>query len=96
MGACASFGERPPACLRTAIIRSDVSAAAEVYYELNGNFDVSGLRAGNVQALVSAWQSGAISRDTLLHNLRGADILPPGRTEVDEAKLIKEEGRRQN
>jgi len=41
--------------------------------------------------LVSAWQAGAISRDTLLHNLRQGEILPPGRTGEHELNLISTE-----
>ncbi len=39
-------------------------------------------------ALVSAWQSGAISQDTLLHNLKTSEVLPPGRSEEEEKRLI--------
>ena len=41
--------------------------------------------------MVSAWQSGAISRDTLLHNLRTGEILPPARTNEQELELIRKE-----
>ena len=40
---------------------------------------------------VSAWQSGAISRDTLLHNFRTGEILPPARTNDEEIELIRKE-----
>jgi hypothetical protein len=40
---------------------------------------------------VSAWQSGAISRDTLLHNLRAGEVLPPARTNEEEVELIQKE-----
>ena len=38
---------------------------------------------------MSAWQSGAISRDTLLHNLRTGEILPSARTNEQEVELIR-------
>ena len=60
-------------------------------YELNSDFEVSSLGAAEIQALVSAWQSGAISRDTLLHNFRTGEILPPARTNEQEVALIKAE-----
>jgi hypothetical protein len=41
--------------------------------------------------LVSAWQAGAISRDTLLHNLRQGEILPPGRSGEHEVRMIETE-----
>ena len=47
--------------------------------------------AAEIQALVAAWQSGAISRDTLLHNLRTGEILPPARTNEQEVELIRGE-----
>jgi hypothetical protein len=34
-------------------------------------------RRGNLRpTLVTVWQSGAISRDTLLHNLRTGEVVP--------------------
>jgi hypothetical protein len=40
---------------------------------------------------VAAWKSGAISRDTLLHNFRTGEILPPARTNDQELELIRKE-----
>lgn len=66
-------------------------------YKLNRDFDFEGLSANDLSALVSAWQSGGISRDTLLHNLRVKELLPPGRTEEEEVRLIgSETGNRRN
>jgi hypothetical protein len=48
----------------------------DVTYELNSDFEASLTGATEIPALVSAWQSGAISRDTLLHNFRTGKILP--------------------
>ena len=58
-------------------------------YELNSDFEASFMSATEIQALVAAWQSGAISRDTLLHNFRTGEILPPARTNEQEMELIK-------
>ena len=44
--------------------------------------------APEIQALVAAWQAGAISRDTLLHNFRVREILPPARTNEAEVESI--------
>ena len=60
-----------------------------LFYELNSDFESSLLSAAEIQALVNAWQSGAISRDTLLHNFRAGEILPPARTNDQEIDLIK-------
>jgi hypothetical protein len=38
---------------------------------------------------VGAWQSGAISRDTMFELFRSGEILPDGRTNQDEAELIQ-------
>jgi hypothetical protein len=43
----------------------------------------------DLQAVVAAWQSGAISRDTMFESFRSGEILPDGRTNEDEAALIE-------
>jgi len=63
----------------------------QINYELNSEFDASLLSAPEIQALVAAWQSGAIGRDTLLHNLRAGKILPSARTNEQEVELIRRE-----
>ena len=60
-------------------------------YELNTDFEASMMSATEIQALVAAWQSRAISRDTLLHNFRTGEILPPARTNEQELELIRKE-----
>jgi hypothetical protein len=65
--------------------------AQHLSYELNSDFEASMMSATEIAALVSAWQSGAISRDTLLHNFRTGEILPPARTNEQEVELIKSE-----
>jgi len=63
----------------------------QISYELNTDFEATLLGAKEIQALVSAWQSGAISRDTLLHNLRTGELLPPARTNEQELELIRKD-----
>ena len=65
--------------------------AEHLNYELNTDFEASLMSASEIQALVAAWQSGAISRDTLLHNFRTGEILPPARTNEQEIELIRNE-----
>ena len=65
--------------------------AAHLRYELNTDFDSALLTPQEMQSLVAAWQTGAISRDTLLHNLRTGEILPPARTNEQELELIQQE-----
>jgi hypothetical protein len=59
--------------------------------KLNTDFETAHLNGHDLAALVSAWQAGAISRDTLLHNLRQGEILPPGRSDQQETELISTE-----
>ncbi len=63
--------------------------AEHLNYTLNTDFDSALLSAVEIQALVAAWQSGAISQDTLLHNLRTGEILPTARTNEQEMELIR-------
>ena len=65
--------------------------AAHISYQLNSDFEATMMSATEIQALVAAWQSGAISRDTLLHNFRTGEILPPARTNDQELELIRKE-----
>jgi len=70
----------------------DNIGAEQIHYELSADFDTSLMDAEDVQALVAAWQMGAISRDTLLHNFRQGEILPPGRTNEQELEKIQNDG----
>ena len=56
--------------------------------ELNRDFDVVRLTGKEIQALVLAWQSSAISQDTLLHQFERGSVLPPGRDPDEERALI--------
>jgi hypothetical protein len=71
----------------TEALPEDVSPQ-HLRYELNTDFEASALGAKELTALVAAWQQGAISRDTLLHNLRAGELLPPARTNEQELALI--------
>ena len=62
--------------------------AADALYSLNQDFGTSGLAASDLQALVAGWQAGAFSHDTLLHLLRKGEILPDGRTNHEERRLL--------
>jgi hypothetical protein len=61
---------------------------AEVTVKLNTDFGIAGMSSQDLQAVVGAWQSGAISRDTMFELFRSGEILPDGRTNQDEANLI--------
>lgn len=74
----------------TEALPEDVSPE-HLRYELNTDFEAAPLGANELTALVAAWQQGAISRDTLLHNLRAGELLPPVRTNEQEVELIGKE-----
>ena len=84
---CADRLSRPSGVRTTP---GDVTAA-HLSYELNTDFEASMMSASEITALVGAWQSGAISRDTLLHNFRTGEILPSARTNEQEMELIRKE-----
>ena len=56
--------------------------------KLNNDFGIAGMSSEDLQAIVAAWQAGAISRDTMFELFRRGEILPDGRTNQDEAALI--------
>jgi len=56
--------------------------------ELNTEFGVSGLQSGELAAVVQAWKDAAISQDSMLELFRKREILPEGRTNQDEVRLI--------
>jgi hypothetical protein len=62
-----------------------------VLVELNTDFSTKGLSALEIQAVVDAWQAGAISRDTEL--FRRGEVLPEGRSNEEEERLIAGESR---
>ena len=60
----------------------------------NKIFGMAGMLSQDLQAVLGAWQSGAISRDTMFELFRDGEILPDGRTNEDEKTLIGTEGNR--
>jgi hypothetical protein len=59
-----------------------------VSLELNTDFSDKGLTSQDLQAIVAAWQAGAISRDSMLDLFRRGEVLPESRTTEEEAALI--------
>jgi len=64
--------------------------AEQVLIELNTDFSTKGLASQDIQAIVGAWQAGAISRDTMTELFRRGEVLPEGRSTKEEEKLIAE------
>src|SRR5512136_1018113 len=72
----------------TEVLPDDVSSD-QVLIQLNTDFSTKGLASQDVQAIVAAWQAGAISQDTMFDLFRRGEVLPEGRTNSEEANLIK-------
>jgi hypothetical protein len=71
----------------TEALPDDVSSE-QVLMTLNTDFSTKGLASQDVQAIVGAWQAGAISQDSMLELFRRGEVLPEGRTNREEADLI--------
>lgn len=63
----------------------------DVNVQLNRDFFETRLAAQEILALVTAWQQGAYSRDTLHTQLQRGEIIDPKRTVEEEVELIEEE-----
>ena len=66
----------------------DAITSADVLIQLNADFSLKGMSSQDLQAVVAAWQAGAISKDSMFELFRRGEILPDGRTNQDEAALI--------
>lgn len=55
---------------------------------LNTDFIEIGMTGPELTALVGAWQSGAISRETMFWNLQQGEMIPPGVTSDEEKDKI--------
>jgi len=60
----------------------------DVVIELNTDYSTRGLTANEIVAIVQAWQTGALSRDSMLDIFRRGEVLPEGRTNEEEVRLI--------
>jgi hypothetical protein len=63
-------------------------AAGEVKYDLNKEFSPVGMTAQDLSALVTAWQSGAISHAVLFDNLQRAEVIDHDVTFEEEQARI--------
>ncbi|MDB6057698.1 MAG: hypothetical protein JWO95_1542 [Verrucomicrobiales bacterium] len=60
-----------------------------VLISLNTDFTTAGIDSNELREIVAAWQSGAISQDSMLELFRRGEVLPDGRSNEDEVALIK-------
>lgn len=67
-------------------------SSEEVEVKLNRDWIETKMDAGTLTALVKAWQSGAMSHQTLWENLQSGEIAPVDRTYEEEKQLIEDEG----
>jgi len=66
--------------------------SGEVSFQVSTDYVVTRMTAQELQALLSAWQSGAISRETLFWNLQQGELVAEGKTVDDERAEIEAEG----
>ena len=59
-----------------------------VVLALNTDFSTKGLSAPEIMAVVASWQAGAISQDTMFEIFRRGEVLPDGRSNEEEKKLV--------
>lgn len=71
-----------------------MNAGGEVAYQINKDFAPAGLSAQELTALVSAWQTGAISGQTLHANLQAGEIVDGQTTFEEEQERIASGGPR--
>ena len=59
-----------------------------VLVNLNADFSTKGMASDEITAIVAAWQAGAISRETMFDLFRKGEVLPVGRSNEEEMKLV--------
>ena len=63
-----------------------------INYQLNTDYLPVRMTGQDLTALVSSWQSGAISRATLFYNLQAGEVIAPGKTLEEEQGDIDSDG----
>ena len=66
----------------------DAVNESKVLLTLNTDFSTKGLSAQEITAVVKSWQAGAISQDTMLELFRRGEVLPDGRSNEEEERLV--------
>ncbi|MNT84626.1 hypothetical protein D3C72_2246610 [compost metagenome] len=67
-------------------------SSAGIQYWLNTDLNPAGLSAQELTALLSAWQSGAITLEDLFENLQRAEIVDPAKSFEDHREALDDEG----
>ena len=69
-------------------LRSATGGNDPVLLQINTDFTAKGLTSLELTAIVAAWQAGAISQATMFDLFRKGEVLPTGRTDIEEKLLI--------
>ena len=59
-----------------------------VLAQLNTDFSARGMSSEEITAVVAAWQAGAISQSSMFELFRRGEVLPAGRTNEEEARMV--------
>jgi hypothetical protein len=78
--------------LRIAADWTQPGTGDQVVLKLHRDFVTAQMDATTLTALIKAWQSGALSHDSLLLNLKRGEMVDPNRSLEEELALIEEEG----
>ena len=65
--------------------------SSNAYIAINTDFIPSQLKGTDLTALISSWQSGAISKETMFYNLQQGEIIPENTTFDEEEESIANE-----
>jgi hypothetical protein len=63
-------------------------ADGQVGFTMNTDLGARAMSGEEITAVVAAWRSGAISRETMLERLKRGEVLPDGRSVAQERALI--------
>jgi len=75
--------------LRMVALWENISSAKDISIHLNEDYVDTKLASTDITALMTAYQGGALSLDSLLWNLSQGERLPTGRTVDEEISLIE-------
>jgi hypothetical protein len=62
--------------------------AQSASFTMNTDLGARAMSGEEINAVVAAWRSGAISRDSMLERLKRGEVLPDGRSVAQERALI--------
>ena len=74
---------------KAVMLMSEWNGGGEISIKLNTDFADTKIAPADMQALMQAWQSGGISHDTFLYNMKRGEIVPEGVSVEDERSLIE-------